>query len=88
MRALVTGGAGFIGSYVADDLIDKGHEVLIIDDLSGGKRENVNPKATFIQKDLNNLNSRDDLLKDIDIIYHYVLDGHFIIEVVHVSDVQ
>jgi UDP-glucose 4-epimerase len=45
MRVLLTGGAGFIGSHVADHLLDRGHEVAIVDDLSTGKRENV-PEAT------------------------------------------
>ena len=47
MRCLVTGGAGFIGSNLVDRLIDDGHEVVVIDDLSTGKEENVNPKAEF-----------------------------------------
>ncbi len=42
---LVTGGAGFIGSHVADALVEAGHRVLVLDDLSSGRRENVNPKA-------------------------------------------
>jgi len=46
---LVTGGAGFIGSHVVDCLIDMGHNVIVLDDLSGGFEENVNPKATFIK---------------------------------------
>lgn len=48
-KALVTGGAGFIGSHVADDLIAMGMEVVVLDDLSGGFRENVNPKAEFVK---------------------------------------
>src|SRR5439155_1033791 len=48
--ALVTGGAGFIGSHVVDHLIDElGFEVVVLDDLSGGFKENVNPKARFVQ---------------------------------------
>ena len=47
MRCLVTGGAGFIGSNLVDKLIDDGHDVVIIDDLSTGKEENINPKAEF-----------------------------------------
>ena len=52
MRALVTGGAGFIGSNLVDKLIEDGHEVIIIDNLSTGKKENVNPKAKFNQIDI------------------------------------
>ena len=52
MRILVTGGAGFIGSHVADRFIELGHEVAILDDLSTGRQENVNPKAKFYEKSL------------------------------------
>src|SRR5689334_14878838 len=41
VRAVVTGGAGFIGSHVVDALLGRGDEVLVLDDLSNGKRENV-----------------------------------------------
>ncbi|MCK5219356.1 NAD-dependent epimerase/dehydratase family protein [bacterium] len=52
MKILVTGGAGFIGSNVADAFINAGHEVAILDDLSSGTQENVNPKAKFYQMDI------------------------------------
>ena len=52
MRALVTGGAGFIGSHITDALIDAGHSVVVIDDLSRGRREQVNAGATFVQLDI------------------------------------
>jgi len=54
MKILVTGGAGFIGSNLVDNLIKKGHEVIIIDDLSSGKEENINPKAKFYHLDIAN----------------------------------
>ncbi|MGB9887532.1 MAG: NAD-dependent epimerase/dehydratase family protein [Moorellales bacterium] len=57
MRILVTGGAGFIGSHVVDALVAAGHEVYVIDDLSRGKRENLNSQAKFYQLDL----SKEDL---------------------------
>ena len=47
MKILVTGGAGFIGSHVVDAYLAAGHEVVVLDDLSTGKRENLNPKARF-----------------------------------------
>ncbi len=47
MKIMITGGAGFIGSHIADLLIDRGHDMVIVDDLSNGKRENINPRAAF-----------------------------------------
>jgi UDP-glucose 4-epimerase len=52
VKFLVTGGAGFIGSHVVDAFVAEGHEVTVIDDLSTGKRENLNPKATFYNMDI------------------------------------
>jgi UDP-glucose 4-epimerase len=52
MKIVVTGGAGFIGSNVVDAYVALGHQVLIIDDLSTGQRENVNPKAELVHADI------------------------------------
>ncbi len=54
MRILVTGGAGFIGSHVADAALAAGHEVLVIDDLSTGRRSNVPKGAQFLELDIRN----------------------------------
>lgn len=51
-KCLVTGGAGFIGSHITDLLIDKNYEVIIIDNLSTGKKEYINKQATFINADI------------------------------------
>jgi UDP-glucose 4-epimerase len=52
MRILVTGGAGFIGSNVTDRYVERGHEVAVLDDLSSGLREQVNPQARFFHVDV------------------------------------
>jgi len=52
MRILVTGGAGFIGSHVVDRFVERGHEVAVLDNLSSGFRELVNPAARLYEADL------------------------------------
>lgn len=53
-KVICTGGAGFVVSHCVDLLISQGHEVLVIDNLQGGYRENLNPQATFIHADICN----------------------------------
>jgi UDP-glucose 4-epimerase len=52
MKIVVTGGAGFIGSHVTDLYVSRGHEVIVVDNLATGKRENLNPKARFAELDI------------------------------------
>lgn len=54
MQVLVTGGAGFIGSNIVDQLLAAGHNVIVVDNLSTGKKENLNSRAKFYQLDLRN----------------------------------
>ena len=54
MKYVVVGGAGFIGSNIVDKLVEQNHEVIIIDNLSTGKMENVNPKASIEYLDISN----------------------------------
>lgn len=82
---LITGGAGFIGSHVADELIKLGHSVIVLDDLSGGFRENVSPRAKFIQGTVNDINLIERIFStnSISHIFHlaaYAAEGlsHFI----------
>jgi len=54
MKILVTGGAGFIGSHITDGLINDGHDVVIVDNLSTGQQKNLNSQAKFIEADITN----------------------------------
>src|SRR4051812_9509797 len=85
IKSLVTGGAGFIGAHVTNELIQLGHEVIVLDDLSGGFEENVNPKAKFIKGSIldNELVERLFAENRFDYVYHlaaYAAEGlsHFI----------
>jgi UDP-glucose 4-epimerase len=84
-RVLVTGGAGFIGSHVADALSARGHDVTILDDLSGGFRENVPAAAAFVDGSVVDDTLVDRLFAEhrFDHVYHlaaYAAEGlsHFI----------
>ena len=71
MRCVVTGGAGFIGSHIVNRLVEDGHEVVVIDDLSTGKKENVNPKANLRIKDITTMRDTDWMvLAGTDIVFH------------------
>ena len=69
-KILVTGGAGFIGSNLVDALIERGHKVLIIDNLTTGKREYINPKAKFFEVDLRDFEKIRPLFKEVDFVFH------------------
>jgi UDP-glucose 4-epimerase len=75
VRALVTGGAGFIGSHLSELLLSNGHQVTVIDDLSTGRFENIqpltsNPNFRFAIETITNTSVMDRLVSECDIIYH------------------
>lgn len=70
MKALVTGGCGFIGSHLVDRLIADGHEVAVLDNLSSGKRENLNPKAILVEHDVSHPYASQQLVPQVDVVFH------------------
>lgn len=69
-KVVVTGGAGFIGSNLVRALIDRGYEVHIIDNLSGGKREKVHPGSVFHEKDIRNLEDIAPIFENTKFVFH------------------
>ena len=71
MKVLVTGGAGFIGSHIVDTLIESGYEVVVVDNLSSGKKEYLNDKAIFYDLDLHSKQIEDVFEKELpDFVIH------------------
>jgi UDP-glucose 4-epimerase len=72
MQILITGGAGFIGSNIIDGLIEKGYKVIVVDNLSTGKKENLNQQAEFYEMDIQeeNLNEVFEKNKITHVIHH------------------
>jgi len=69
-KVIVTGGAGFIGSNLVDALVEKGYEAHIIDNLSGGKKENVNPQALLHVVDITDLAAIKPLFVGAKLVFH------------------
>jgi|KBSSwiStaDraftv2_1062776.scaffolds.fasta_scaffold11087_4 UDP-glucose 4-epimerase len=84
-KSLVTGGAGFIGAHVVNELITIGHKVVVLDDLSGGFKDNINSSAVFVQGSVFNESLVEQLFSEhkFDYVFHlaaYAAEGlsHFI----------
>jgi len=78
MKALVTGGAGFIGSHLSDRLIQLGHEVLIVDNFYSGKKENLNPKAKLYEVDITDFEKLKDVFEKEkpEIVFHLAAQSY------------
>ena len=75
MKYLITGGAGFIGSHLAEELLGNGNEVIILDNLSTGRYENIehllkNKSLEFVEGDILDVNLVDKLVEKVDSIFH------------------
>src|SRR5262245_32577787 len=72
-NCLVTGGAGFIGSHLVDGLLERGHQVRVLDDFSTGKRENLDAVAhrvEVIDGDVTDLDAVRRSMRDVDLVFH------------------
>jgi UDP-glucose 4-epimerase len=82
-RAVVTGGAGFIGSHMVDLLLDRGFEVTVIDNLAGGRKENIaphsaNPRFEFHEQDMCELAPTSVLFRGADYVFHFGGTGEIV----------
>ena len=75
-KILVTGAAGFLGSHLAEKLIGLGHNVLGVDNMSGGYKDNVSSKVKFYKYDCCDLKKMNSIMKNIDIVYHCAATAH------------
>ncbi len=80
MKILVTGGSGFIGSHLTDELLSHGHEVIVVDNLANGKKDNNKEAAksslfTFMEADILDKEKMNDACKGVDVIYHLACLG-------------
>lgn len=71
MTVLVTGGAGYVGSVVVDQLIDRGDEVIVVDNLSRGFNDQVNRQARFVHADVGDTDTMAPLLSEVDAVMHF-----------------
>lgn len=86
--ALVTGGAGFIGSHMVDLLLDRGYQVRVVDDLSGGRERNLDqhrsdPDLSVDWRDIRALDSDDALFAGVDYVFHFAGIGDVVPSIEH-----
>jgi UDP-glucose 4-epimerase len=89
---LVTGGAGFMGSWLGDELLRRGNDVIAVDSLLGGKKENVNPGCKFVKADVRSRKQVDAILSEgVDVIFHlaaYAAEGQSIFSPISINEIN
>ena len=88
---LVTGGAGFLGSWLVDELIRRGHQVISVDNLLGGKKRNINPDGKFVKADLTRRNEVSPVMKGVEIIFHlaaYAAEAQSIFSPISINEIN
>lgn len=90
MQILVTGGAGFLGSWLVDELVNRGHNVISVDNLSGGFLRNVNKKCKFVRMDLRKEKTQE-IVDGVGVIYHlaaYAAEGQSVFSPIQINDIN
>jgi UDP-glucose 4-epimerase len=91
MKILVTGGAGFMGSWLVDELINREFEVISVDNLLGGNLKNVNPKCKFIEMDVRDRRKVEKICEDVEVIFHlaaYAAEGQSLFSPIQINDIN
>lgn len=91
VKVLVTGGAGFIGSWLVDELVRRGHEVTAVDNLLGGRISNVNKDCRFVKGDVRNAETVRRLVKGKDVVFHlaaYAAEGQSVFSPIAINDIN
>ena len=75
-KILITGAAGFLGSHLSEKLSNMGHEIIAVDNLIGGYKDNIPKNITFYEYDCCDLDKMSSIMKDVDIVYHCAATAH------------
>jgi len=76
MKILITGVAGFLGSHLSQKLSEQGHDIIGIDNMAGGYKDNIPKNITFLNFDCCDLNKMQNAMKDVDVVYHCAATAH------------
>jgi len=76
MKILITGVAGFLGSHLSEQLSELGHEVIGVDNMTGGYEDNIPKKIKFFNFDCCDLNKMNEVMKGVDVVYHCAATAH------------
>src|SRR5437660_6861698 len=89
--ALVTGGAGFMGSWLVDELLKRGHQIVSADNLLGGSERNVNRYCKFVKADMRIRDRVKEVVRGVDIIFHlaaYAAEGQSFYSPVAINEIN
>ena len=78
IKIFITGAAGFLGSHLAEHLAKMGHKIVGVDNMIGGYEDNIPGNIEFHKTDCCDLEKMRELMKDVDVVYHFLLLSNFL----------